>query len=307
MENALRTGFGPARGNAHNLARWRWIIAFVSPIQLSPHYRHIFALARGFLRDGLPLRWRTFLDSWWRLVRADHFPDVAELADLRHLRWTDVDLPVSPVWFAMRDHLTTIRPSASHLHSIWGQCSTAGIPLAGGALWERRLQPALPAAEWGTFWPRLALLYPRDPAAANSFHLFQLGYLHRAVYQVSSLFFPDRPWLHDVAVSPCLLCTASACGQPDHLFFSCPVSGLVWTTVAARLGLPAPPPLSAELLAACRPPTNLRHAVLTVHIVWTTYLRRRRSPRAPRPHSPNFWMRLVSRVLTTRHFLALWE
>ncbi|KAK9234351.1 hypothetical protein V1525DRAFT_413365 [Lipomyces kononenkoae] len=173
MENVMRTGFGPARGSVHNLARWRWLL---SPAQLSRHYHTIFGLARGYLRDGLPLRWYVFLDSWRSLVCTDHFPKASELADLRHLRWTDVALPVPLDWFAMRDHVTITRPSATHLHSIWRQCSTAGIPLAGGTLWAaRRLQPALPAAEWATFWLRLSLLYPRDPAAANSFHLFQLG------------------------------------------------------------------------------------------------------------------------------------
>ncbi|KAK9430334.1 hypothetical protein V1505DRAFT_371448 [Lipomyces doorenjongii] len=35
--------------------------------------------------------------------------------------------------------------------------------------------------------------------------------------------------------------------------------------------------------------------------------RGRRSCRAPRPHPPAFWVRLVSRVLSTRHYLAPWE
>ncbi|KAK9311061.1 hypothetical protein V1524DRAFT_457712 [Lipomyces starkeyi] len=95
---------------------------------LSPH----FALARGYLRDGLPLRWRQCLDSWWSLVRIDHFPDVAELADLHHVRWTDVDLPEPLDWFAMRDHRTITRPLTSHLQAAVFHCRYSTC--RGGAL-----------------------------------------------------------------------------------------------------------------------------------------------------------------------------
>ncbi|KAK9233779.1 hypothetical protein V1525DRAFT_441294, partial [Lipomyces kononenkoae] len=229
-----------------------------------------------------------------------------ELPDMRSERWLAVDTVPPLDWFAINDsagHLH-LPPTEPRFHSQGRQQSLQGRPLSG-ALWTVRV-PGLSEVDWGAFWSRLSKAYRRAPMAANSLHLFMLGYLHQTVQALAHSWAPEQAWLRGPH-APCVLCSDAGQNIPDHLFFRCSVALQIWELVAEHLHISNLLPLAAETLALGRPPVSFEQVLLYVHLVWVSYRRRVRSDGPPPTMSLVQWRGLIGRSLMYQQYEEPWE